>query len=85
MQLQQMAETTGGQAFFPTVDEGPRGAYEKVARRDQRAVHLGYLVDQPGDGRRVAQGRDQGRSGPDLRVRARKGYFARYKTLVPPS
>ena len=62
MRLQQMAELTGGQAFFPTVDQGARRRpTRRCWRRSAPSTRLGYLSTNTQHGRRVAQGRDQGR------------------------
>ena len=79
--LQQIAEATGGQAFFPHVGQRARGDLRAGRGRDPRAVHARLPLDQRPDRRRLAQGRDQGPDAPDredLRVRTRKGYFAPY-------
>jgi Ca-activated chloride channel family protein len=65
MTLRQFAETTGGQAFFPTAMKDVESAYEKVLAEINGQYHLGY----------VSSNLERG----DLRVRSRKGYFAPYK------
>ena len=59
MLLQQIADVTGGQAFFPTVVKELDGVYEKVIAADPRAVHARLPVHQRQDRRRVAEGRGQ--------------------------
>jgi Ca-activated chloride channel family protein len=81
MTLRQFAETTGGQAFFPTAMKDVESAYEKVLAEINGQYHLGYVsTNTATDGAwrkvEIKLRRD------DLRVRARKGYFAPYK---PPS
>lgn len=79
MTLRQIAETTGGQAFFPTTMNDVEGTYEKVLAEIRGQYHLGYQsANTATDGawRRVEIKPKR----PDLRVRARKGYFAPYKT-----
>src|SRR5688500_6531091 len=78
MTLRQIAETTGGQAFFPTAMNDVESAYEKVLAEINGQYYLGYVstntaVD--GAWRKVEIKLKRG----DLRVRARKGYFAPYK------
>jgi Ca-activated chloride channel family protein len=78
MTLRQFAETTGGQAFFPTAMKDVESAYEKVLAEINGQYHLGYVSSNPatdGAWRKVEIKLERG----DLRVRSRKGYFAPYK------
>lgn len=78
MRLTQLAEATGGLAFFPGSDSEIDPAYEQVLGDVNARYLLGYIsTNQTNDGRwrkldvRLAR--------PDLKavkVRARKGYFA---------
>ena len=79
MTLRQLAEATGGQAFFPTAMKDVESAYDKVLAEIKGAVPPRLPVDQHRHRRRVAQGRDQGQAARTCSVRARKGYFAPYK------
>jgi len=79
MTLMQLSEATGGQAFFPSSMKGVEEAYEKVLAEIKGQYHLGYLsANTATDGawRKVEIKVKR----PDLRVRARKGYFGPYKT-----
>jgi Ca-activated chloride channel family protein len=76
MQLQQIAELTGGQAFFPTSVKELDGWYEKVVAEIRAQYTIGYLsTNERTDGswRKV----EVKVSRKDARVRSRKGYFAR--------
>ena len=78
MTLRQFAETTGGQAFFPSAMKDVESAYEKVLAEINGQYHLGYVsTNTATDGKwrnvEIKLKRD------DLRVRSRKGYFAPYK------
>ena len=78
MTLRQIAETTGGQAFFPTAMKDVESAYEKVLAEINGQYHLGYVSSNPatdGAWRKVDIKLKRG----DLRLRARRGYFAAYK------
>ena len=81
MRLSEIAETTGGQAFFPSAMKDVDSAYEKIVRQIRNQYTLGYTptnTAQDGKWRRVAI--RVGRSGlRDARIQARKGYFALYK------
>jgi Ca-activated chloride channel family protein len=75
MVLQQMAEATGGQAFFPTAVKELDSVYDKVVAEIRAQYTVGYLsTNEKADGRwrkvevRLRQ--------PQLRPRARRGYFA---------
>ena len=78
MTLRQIAETTGGQAFFPTAMKEVETAYDKVLAEINGQYHLGYVsTNKATDGawRKVEIKVKRG----DLRVRTRKGYFGPYK------
>ena len=78
MTLRQLTEATGGQAFFPSEMKDVENAYDKVLAEIKGQYHLGYLsTNTASDGawRKVEIKVKR----PDLRVRARKGYFGPYK------
>lgn len=78
MTLRQIAETTGGQAFFPTAMKDVERAYEKVLAEIKGQYHLGYVsTNTTADGawRKV----DIRVKRSELRLRSRKGYFGPYK------
>jgi Ca-activated chloride channel family protein len=78
MTLRQIAEATGGQAFFPSAMKDVESAYDKVLAEIRGQYHLGYLstnTAKDGAWRKV----DIRVKRPDLRVRTRKGYFGPYK------
>jgi len=78
MTLRQLAETTGGQAFFPAAMKDVESAYDKVLAEIRGQYHLGYLSTntvKDGAWRKV----EIRVTRPDLRVRSRKGYFGPYK------
>jgi Ca-activated chloride channel family protein len=78
MTLRQLAETTGGQAFFPTSMKDVEDAYAKVLAEINGQYHLGYLSTNPAtDGAWRKVEIKVKRDG--LRVRSRKGYFGPYK------
>lgn len=79
MTMMQLVEATGGQAFFPSSMKEVEGAYDKVLAQIKGQYHLGYLSANPatdGAWRKVEIKVKR----PGARVRARKGYFAPYKT-----
>lgn len=81
MRLQRMAETTGGQAFFPTSLKQLDRIYEGIQREIAARYSLGYVsTDTRSDGawRKV----EIRLTRPDLRgakIRTRGGYFAPYR------
>lgn len=78
MRLQQMAEVTGGQAFFPFSMKEVESAYEKILAQIRAQYSLGYAsTNEKADGqwRRVEIKVKR----PDIRIQARKGYFAPFK------
>ncbi len=81
MRLMDIAQTTGGQAFFPSAMKDVEAAYEKIVAQIRNQYTLGYVsanTAQDGSWRRV-EVRVQRPGVRDLRVQARKGYFALYK------
>jgi Ca-activated chloride channel family protein len=79
MTMMQLVEATGGQAFFPSSMKEVEGAYDKVLAQIKGQYHLGYVsANTATDGawRKVEIKVKR----PGTRVRARKGYFAPYKT-----
>ena len=79
--LMEIAETTGGQAFFPSAMKDIEEAYDEVATQIRAQYSLGYTsTDTAQDGRWREV--DVTLTRPDLhgaRVQARKGYFALYR------
>ena len=79
--LFQIAEATGGQAFFPTAMKDVEMAYDKVVAQIRAQYSLGYSstnTKQDGQWRKVEIKLKR----PDLkdvRIQSRKGYFAPYK------
>jgi len=78
MTIQQMAEVTGGQAFFPAAVKELDKVYEKVVAEIRAQYTIGFhSSNEKTDGAwrkvevKVAR--------KDLRVRSRRGYFAAYK------
>jgi Ca-activated chloride channel family protein len=80
MRLQQMAEATGGQAFFPVSVKELDQMYEKVLAEVRAQYTIGYVpTNDTADGawRKV----DVKVRRKDCRVRSRKGYFGPYKRI----
>jgi len=78
MTLRQIAETTGGQAFFPTAMKEVESAYDKVLAEIRGQYHLGYQstnAARDGGWRKVEIKAKR----PDVRIRSRKGYFGPFK------
>ena len=78
MTLRQLAEATGGQAFFPAAMKEVEHAYDKVLAEVKGQYHLGYQsTNSTTDGAwRKVEVRVKK---PDVRIRSRKGYFAPYR------
>ena len=76
--LHQIADATGGQAFFPTTMKDVEGMYEKIVAQIRAQYSLGYTstnTKQDGEWRKVEIKVKR----PDVRIQTRKGYFAPYK------
>jgi Ca-activated chloride channel family protein len=78
MTLRQIAEATAGQAFFPTNVKQLDEVYAKVLAEIRAQYTVGYLsTNASADGAwRKVEIRIVHSDGRDLRIRARKGYFA---------
>jgi Ca-activated chloride channel family protein len=81
MILQQMAEVTGGQAFFPTSVKELDSVYEKVLAEIRAQYTIGYVTtNERADGSwRKVEIKVARKNGRDLRIRSRRGYFAPFK------
>lgn len=79
--LQRIADATGGRAFFPTSLEQLDRVYGTVVAEIRAQYTLGYVsTNGRGDGawRRIEL-RTPGAKGRALKLRSRKGYYARYR------
>jgi len=83
--LQVIAETTGGQAFFPSSVKELDKMYEKVLAEIRAQYTMGYLsANEKSDGAwRKIEIKMASKERSDLRLRSRKGYFAPYKSAKP--
>jgi Ca-activated chloride channel family protein len=81
MQLQQIAEVTGGQFLLPTSIKELESAYEKVRQEIAAQYTLGYVsTNERTDGAwRKIEIKVTRPDLKDVRIRARKGYFGLYK------
>jgi VWFA-related protein len=82
--LQQIAEATGGQAFFPLSVRNLDSVYDKVLAEIRAQYTVGYVsTNDEADGTwrkvEIEVKRQDGRDYRDLRIRARKGYYAVYR------
>jgi Ca-activated chloride channel family protein len=79
--LTEIAETTGGQAFFPTSMKDVEAAYDKVVAQIRAQYSIGFVSTNPAlDGRwRRVQIRLVRPDLKDARIQSRRGYFALYK------
>jgi VWFA-related protein len=78
MRLSQIAEATGGQAFFPFSMKEVDSAYEKILSQIRAQYSLAYSsTNEKADGqwRKVEIKVKR----PDVRIQTRKGYFAPYR------
>ena len=80
MRLMQIAETTGGQAFFPSAMRDIETAYDEVVAQIRAQYSLGYVsTDTARDGGwRDVEIKLTRPDLEDARVQSRKGYFALY-------
>ena len=83
--LHQIAEATGGRAFFPASMNDLDRTYLQIAEEIRSEYVLGYLsTNTRTDGTwRNLSVKVARRPGPELRTRARKGYFAAFALRKP--
>ena len=83
--LQTIAETTGGQAFFPSSVKELDQMYEKVLAEIRAQYTIGYLsTNEKSDGAwRKIEIKMASKENRDARIRSRKGYFAPYQPVKP--
>jgi VWFA-related protein len=81
MQLQRMAATTGGQAFFPASVKELDRIYEGIQREIVARYSLGYVSsDSRMDGSwRKVEVKLKRKDLKNVRLRTRAGYFAPYR------
>jgi Ca-activated chloride channel family protein len=81
MQLQRIAESTGGEAFFPTSTKDLDKIYERIQRAIAGRYSLGYVSTDPRtDGAwRKVQIKLKRSDLKGVKIRTRGGYFAPYK------
>jgi Ca-activated chloride channel homolog len=79
--LNQIADETGGQAFFPLSMKEISEAYDRILAQIRAQYSLGYLsTNTAQDGRwRKVEIRVRRPELKDARIRSRKGYFAPFK------
>jgi Ca-activated chloride channel homolog len=79
--LQQIAEATGGQAFFPQSVKNLDSVYERVIAEIRAQYTLGYLSTNSAlDGSwRKVDVKIVRKEGRDYRLRSRKGYYALFR------
>lgn len=81
MELERLATTTGGQAYFPTTSKDVQGMFDKIAKEIGARYSLGYVSSDPRtDGAwRNVEIKLLRRDLKGVRIRTRSGYFAPYK------
>jgi Ca-activated chloride channel homolog len=79
--LRQIAEASGGQAFFPPLPRDLDRVYAQVVAEIRAQYTIGYLsANERADGRwRKVDVKVTRPNANDLRVRSRKGYYAPYR------
>jgi Ca-activated chloride channel homolog len=81
--LNQIAETSGGEAFFPKTVNELDGAYKRVLQQIRAQYTIGYVsTNAKADGAwRKVDIKVVSKDGRDFRVKARNGYYAQYKPV----
>jgi len=80
MRLQQLADVTGGEAFFPTTNKALEDIFSRIASQVRAQYSLGFVsTDNRKDGTwRKLDVRLLGDHLQNLTIRTRKGYYAAY-------
>ena len=79
MRLQQLADVTGGEAFFPTTTKQLDRCSTRIVSQVRAQYSLGFIsTDAQKDGTLAQAGRAARRATQlqNLRIRTRKGYYA---------
>ena len=74
--LRQLAQETGGRAFFPARIEDLAGVYAQIADELSSQYTLGYIVEEHPARRRLAAHRRPRRPRRSVTARTKQGYFA---------
>jgi len=84
LRLQQLADVTGGEAFFPTTTKQLDQVFSRIVSQVRAQYSLGFIsTDAKRDGTwRKLDVRLQGDKLQNLTIRTRKGYYAAY-TVAP--
>jgi Ca-activated chloride channel homolog len=87
MRLQQLADVTGGEAFFPTTNKALDQIFSRIVSQVRAQYSLGFVSS---DGRKDGTWRKLdvrllGDRLQNLQIRTRKGYYAAYTLTPPPS
>jgi VWFA-related protein len=84
MRLQQLADVTGGEAFFPTTNKALADIFSRIASQVRAQYSLGFIsTDNRKDGTwRKLDVHLLGENLQNLTIRTRKGYYAAY-TIAP--
>jgi Ca-activated chloride channel family protein len=84
MRLQQLADVTGGEAFFPTTNKALADIFSRIASQVRAQYSLGFIsTDNRKDGTwRKLDVHLLGENLQNLTIRTRKGYYAAY-TVAP--
>jgi VWFA-related protein len=77
--LQQISETSGGVAFFPTDEEDLEEVYERIVAEIRAQYTLGYVSTNSVVDGAWREVEIRLRDGQHRRIRARKGYYAPYR------
>ena len=77
--LAEIAETTGGQAFFPTAMKDVEAAYDKIVAQIRNQYTLGYKptnTRRDGTWRTVSVKTNSNKNAKKLVARSKRGYYA---------
>lgn len=76
MRLEQLANASGGKAYFPTSKEQLNEMYEKILAELNARYTLGYISGAPGAGYRKVEIKVTNPAYKNVKIRTRDGYYA---------
>jgi len=84
MRLQQLADITGGEAYFPTTNKALDQVFQRIVSQVRAQYSLGFIsTDGKRDGTwRKLDVRLTGSHLQNLQIRTRKGYYAAYSDMA---